>query len=363
MSDKRINIIKDAKNIVYQSKLYSEGNIHIGDVYINLESNERYEIPYALNEPLRIDEYKIIDRGKDLIMFKKLLLDANKSVLIHGPYGIGKTTFAKLFVHKYLLEFSYVAWISINKDIRLAFNDQVLLDNLHLEYKRESPSDNEKYLDDIFRLVLNRMRQLKPTEKKPYNLLIIDNLQEEDITRSIFNKPIWDILNLGSNWKVIATAEKKLPHFTTYNLSLSQVIPSDPILENEFILNRLIKAEYQLNFLKEQNKPRSRRQFHLEEYFIRLLSEKEDERFRLYALMCTSSSTYATDLLIRCYQLFSGDQYFLDRSRIVVNLKIIKSKKGIGFLEKMMLAEPNRYVKMEISDALKLLNKPNHSPN
>ncbi len=203
--------IYNSKNIIYQSSIYSTGNVHIGDTY-NIYGEQK-EIPLELNTLPFISKENVIGRDKDLENVKSTLQTSDRVVLVNGIGGIGKTTLAKYFTSHFRNDYNYIAWVNNTTNIKEAFtNDIALIDSLHLRSELESLPKNEQWIDQSFALILNRMRQLGGNNQQK-NLLIIDNAGED-----IEHTQVLDQIALRPNWKVLVTSREKLHGFTEYEL-------------------------------------------------------------------------------------------------------------------------------------------------
>lgn len=204
--------LSNSKNIIYQSSLYAEGNIHIGDIY-NINGQSR-EIPFRLNTSPFVDLSDVIGRDNDLANTNKLLNTSDKVTLVNGLGGIGKTTLAKYFIANYRENYNYVAWINSTSNIKEAFlNNIELLDSLAIRLEIEALNKGIDWIDNAFSLIINRMRQLGGSQSEKKNLLIIDNAGED-----IEHSQTLDQIAMRPNWKVLVTSREKLIGFTEYEL-------------------------------------------------------------------------------------------------------------------------------------------------
>lgn len=207
-----MNSSNQFKNILYQSPIYTDGDVHIGDIY-TIHGVIR-KIPFQLNTLPSISEEDIIGRKEDLEAVKGILKDSDKVVLVNGVGGIGKTTLAKYFARLSYKEYNYIAWVNNTSNIKEAFtNDIALIDSLHLKTDLAELPQNEHWLENAFSLILNRMRQLANDENNRKNLLIIDNAGTD-----IEDLDIIDKITLKPNWQVLATSRNVLEGFKIFEL-------------------------------------------------------------------------------------------------------------------------------------------------
>ena len=202
----------NSKNFLYNSPIYTDGDVHIGDIY-HIQGELR-TVPFELNTLPYVAKESVIGRDQDLIQVKASLQTSDRVVLVNGIGGIGKTTLTKYFIANFRKGYNYIAWINNTSNIKEAFtNDVALIDSLHLRQDIESLPKNEQWIDQAFSLILNRMRQLGGNRNQQHNLLIIDNAGED-----IEHTQILDQIALRPNWKVLVTSRERLLGFTEYEL-------------------------------------------------------------------------------------------------------------------------------------------------
>ncbi|MEM6321720.1 MAG: NB-ARC domain-containing protein [Bacteroidota bacterium] len=202
----------NSKNILYQSPIYAEGDVHVGDIY-NIQGAVR-KIPFQLNSLPFIAKEEVVGRKDDFTEVKKMLEVTDRLVLVNGVGGIGKTTLAKYFTTLSYQDYNYIAWVNNTSSIKEAFaNDLALIDSLHLKADLEALPQDKNWTEKAFVLILNRMRQLASDENGKKNLLILDNvgsdIEDLDILEQVALKP---------NWKVLATSRNVLEGFKIFEL-------------------------------------------------------------------------------------------------------------------------------------------------
>ncbi|WP_411728392.1 tetratricopeptide repeat protein [Methyloglobulus sp.] len=163
MNDQNRNVQQGEKSV------YAEQ----GDVHITY-AGER-EILRALTEsPFRPEVF--LGREDDLDAIKKSLFSENNLLLVNGNGGVGKTSIASTYYHRYQHEYAHTAWILSEKSIANAMLSK-LSTPLALQFENTMPT--EKRLE----LLLMAMDSLN----KPC-LLVIDNANEvEDLEKNYQN--------------------------------------------------------------------------------------------------------------------------------------------------------------------------------
>ena len=155
--------------------------------------------PQEITELPFIDRLNIVGRDQAVLDVYSLLNDS-KHVAICGPIGIGKTTFAKLFLNSFRDRYKHIIWINGADGLlnALVFNEGIAM-NLQLSF---SKNENISYR---FRTIFNSLNSLTGD-----NLLIIDNFQEDFAT-------IEPLLSLKC-WQILTATRSQLNNIRTYKL-------------------------------------------------------------------------------------------------------------------------------------------------
>ena len=114
-----------------------------------------------------------IGRDDDIeSIHEKLFSGQNCLLLVNGEGGIGKTTIASKYYHKYRDEYSHLIWLVAEKSIE----DALLNLSIELQMKFDDNINVRQKIDEILR----ELMELTPT-----SLLVIDNANElEDLNKS-----------------------------------------------------------------------------------------------------------------------------------------------------------------------------------
>lgn len=152
--------------------------------------------PKVLTYIPKINEEEIVGRNDELLELHNFFKNSNKSVLINGIGGVGKSTLAKLYVSKNFSFFNHIIWIDIqntqviesshSKGLAEAFSNNItLLKNINLEFEPELS------VDDKLLIILNKIQNIEGK-----NILIIDNVSNEinNYKNYLPTNPNWDIL-------------------------------------------------------------------------------------------------------------------------------------------------------------------------
>lgn len=151
--------------------------------------------------PLDLDLTKIKGRSEDLAKLHNLLLEQNVPILLYGIGGIGKTTFARLYLQKNIDHYKH--FIYLNGDLPTKsqmINSIPLISKLGLEFYQDQKEEDRFY---YLQLALN--------ELPGPNLLILDNPYEND--SDFFRKLI-----TGIQWKKIIIKRNIIPNLEPFKL-------------------------------------------------------------------------------------------------------------------------------------------------
>ena len=167
------------------------------------------EFPKYLTTVPAINSSEFIHRA-ELTNFQNTIEKKSRVVLLNGIRGVGKTTFAKLFIEENATQYDHIAWIDITTDILNSFTLNVqLLDSLSIDFELLKFC---KTIDDQFNLIISRLRNISGK-----NLLILDN-----ITSDIEKSKIKNNISLKPNWQVIAISRLDLDGFTKFKIDVFQ---------------------------------------------------------------------------------------------------------------------------------------------
>ena len=144
---------------------------------------------------LNIDEVfgRIEDVQELLVLIKK-----NKHIAIKGLGGMGKSTLANFFTHKFEKNYEHIIWISANDNLMKAF-----LDN---EYLVESLGLNRDLKEDAVKRFTRILRILNDVSGN--GLMVIDDFKSDADT-------LRKLKNLKS-WQIIITTQAQLPDIVSF---------------------------------------------------------------------------------------------------------------------------------------------------
>jgi len=146
--------------------------INLGDKSVYLEQAHNVYFSYGEKKIKKllgvVPIYPEIFIGRDAdieVIHKKLSKGQNSLLLVNGEGGIGKTTVASTYYHKYIEKYSHLIWIAAEKSIE----DALLPLALELQLKFDDNISAEQKIDDILRELIML--------GKP-SLLVIDNAND-----------------------------------------------------------------------------------------------------------------------------------------------------------------------------------------
>jgi len=173
------------------------------NAFLQIVQQAQTRIPKQLTDEiptLALEE--IVGRAKELEEVHRLLCDKKQVVVVNGLGGIGKTTLAQVYVHRYWEEYHHIAWVAqTSNDILLDFtNAPGLLKSFFIDTEQSDPKE-------IFSAL---MRKMKTIDEKP-NLLILDNA---DSCLENYH----DILPKSPQWHILVTSRHELEGFTLKQL-------------------------------------------------------------------------------------------------------------------------------------------------
>lgn len=218
-----------------EKKIIQEGEyniyVEVNNGVINV--NSKKVIPKELTTiPVNIkDKIVYLDQQLLDINIKIDALNPREILMIKGVGGVGKTTLVKLYLDEYSSSYDHVCWINVGSSVKRSFISSIeLLDSLNIDAKLTK-------IDDLFDLVIHRMKQVKGN-----NLLIVDNANSDFEQSDIYDK-----VSLNSNWKVVGTSRENYSKCSIY-----EVKELDPFLsrdlfkmhydydQNEKVLNKIL---------------------------------------------------------------------------------------------------------------------------
>lgn len=162
----------------------------------------------------------ILGRKKSLFLLNEEL-SKNNIVAITGIGGVGKTTFAQVYVDVFYESFEYILWLNQSKEsVVTIFSTNIeLIQNLKIKIQEirnkakilYDELNDEKYLFQpfMFREVLRRLKNITLMP----NLLIIDdtNSSIEEYLQILPSKP---------KWQIILTSREKIGDIRNFNLDV-----------------------------------------------------------------------------------------------------------------------------------------------
>ncbi|OOQ57394.1 tetratricopeptide repeat protein [Mucilaginibacter pedocola] len=192
--------------------------IHLGNtaeasqISTTIEFNTITEQTIFLNLIPNLHE-EVIGREEDLEKLQILLNESKRIVLVNGLGGIGKSTFAKEYLHKNKHLYSHIAWVNViapeadNLDVeKESFASAFAYDTVLLEQGLDLQFSNDTKVIDKYRTIMYALRQLKGR-----NLLVIDNAGENiNYYRETLPTP--------PGWHILITSRTNLLDFESFFL-------------------------------------------------------------------------------------------------------------------------------------------------
>jgi tetratricopeptide (TPR) repeat protein len=166
--------------------------------------NEDDGFPWKLTPVPAIDpEREVVGREEDMKRLRQTIAGSARVVVMNGVGGIGKTTLAKVYAHRFGEEYDHIAWIEqLDNFPNNAVATPGLIENLGLAV-------GEK--EDEWAIFKEIMRALGNLPGK--NLLVIDNAD-----RQIAAPEIDGLLPGPPRWHVLATSRQRLDPFREMHL-------------------------------------------------------------------------------------------------------------------------------------------------
>lgn len=164
-------------------------------------------------------ENDFLGRMEELSQLRNKLESTSRLVLMNGLGGIGKTTLATAYIHKYGSCYDHLVWIDRGEDLI----SSVAL-NAELAHHLNFPIEKEEELEIRFRQILRKLHALSGN-----NLFIIDNAQEQ-----VAQKTIYEALPGSPHWKVLLTSRLKLNGFDCFPLQTLSLTDSKTLFKKYF---------------------------------------------------------------------------------------------------------------------------------
>ncbi|MHB8064436.1 MAG: tetratricopeptide repeat protein [Ruminiclostridium sp.] len=184
-----------------------------------IKKNKLFNIPYDQN-PFFVTREDVFEDCKDMFYTMKVTLEQRKRIALCGLDGIGKTSIAVEYAHKYKNQYDYVLWIN-GKSPETISSDLYKITQL-----LESNSDG--VLDEV--LVISMVKQWL-TKNKNWLLIIDDVSNIEDISCIEVKKTV--ITSEMEGHIIITTHSQETGFFY-----LKKVEPMSEELGGRFLLKR-----------------------------------------------------------------------------------------------------------------------------
>lgn len=189
------------KNILANNNIGNiSGGLRVGDDIININSNQEIK-KHLLTPPA--DTEVFLGRDNELEELHNILFNSQDHVLllVNGQGGIGKTTLASKYYHRYQEKYHHLAWVLADKSILDAILR--LADSLNIQFNEQEKQDSQKQLDKTLQIMAGL--------DKPC-LLILDNANDLEDLEKYHPK-----LRTCSNFHVLLTTRvESLAHKTKF---------------------------------------------------------------------------------------------------------------------------------------------------
>jgi tetratricopeptide (TPR) repeat protein len=209
--------------------------------YAHLYSPE-LSYPRILTYLPKIDPNDMIGRNNEIDNLNKKLNISNKTVVLNGIGGIGKSSLAKLFVYNYNKLYDHILWIDahgmneINIGELVSFseiftNNILLQENINVFFREES-SNEDKLL-----IILNKIQNIPGN-----NLMVIDG-----VTKEFSNYD--DMMPGKPNWQVLLTSRDRISDYEIVSLDVLDFHFAEELFYKYYLLKKSEKLKDLLNLI------------------------------------------------------------------------------------------------------------------
>ncbi len=158
-------------------------------------------IPKEITPFHRISRDEIIGRSKELEILRTIFTTDQRSILLKGKDGIGKTTLAAIYATEFYDEYDHIVWLNNGDSIETSIlTNFSLLSNLGILH---SKSDHR---------IAECFRRLSSIHSDKPSLLIID---DANVNLSVY----YDKLPAAPHWHVLVTSGERLSPFQLVELA------------------------------------------------------------------------------------------------------------------------------------------------